>query len=282
MHISCIAMQEVYEVNWFSVYATLFGILTVCLYYLVRFSETVYAHYYSKPFYVHWYFNRKSLSVKDQKWLKKNDFYQKLSTKQKRNFDHRVNEFINNTRFIGRNNLDVTDDMKLRIAYIAIMLTFGMRNYLHEYLETIIIFPSSFYSPFNQTENKGEYNPRFKSLVFSWEDFIQSTSVKDNSVNLGIHELTHVIHYTALKNNDISSEIFYDSFLRLENCLRDKDLRLRFSNSKILREYAFTNKYEFIAVLIEVFIETPQKLKSQFPSIYLIVQRMLNFRFAGY
>jgi len=46
--------------------------------------------------------------------------------------------------------------------------------------------------------------------------------------------------------------------------------------------FKVTNQYEFIAVIIENFIETPQEFKSQFPEVYSKVKQMLNFDFAGY
>ena len=57
------------------------------------------------------------------------------------------------------------------------------------------------------------------------------------------------------------------------------ELRNRIIESKLLREYAFTDKFEFIAVLVEVFMESPQKLKKGFPDIYNYVSRMLNFTY---
>jgi hypothetical protein len=46
--------------------------------------------------------------------------------------------------------------------------------------------------------------------------------------------------------------------------------------------YAFTNQFEFLAVVIESFIETPQEFKLQFPELYFKIRQMLNFNFAGY
>ena len=41
-------------------------------------------------------------------------------------------------------------------------------------------------------------------------------------------------------------------------------------------------KFEFLAVIIESFIETPNEFKSQFPKVYFEIRQMLNFNFAGY
>jgi Mlc titration factor MtfA (ptsG expression regulator) len=52
--------------------------------------------------------------------------------------------------------------------------------------------------------------------------------------------------------------------------------------SKYFRKYAFTNQFEFLAVAIENFIETPQDFRSEFPEIYGKVRQMLNFNISGY
>ena len=65
----------------------------------------------------------------------------------------------------------------------------------------------------------------------------------------------------------------------LEKHLGSVALRKKIVDTKILREYAYTDKFEFIAVLVEVFMESPMKLKSEFPDIYHYVSRMLNFRY---
>ncbi|MFD2187220.1 zinc-dependent peptidase [Aquimarina celericrescens] len=208
-----------------------------------------------------------------------NDFYNKLDKKRKRYFAHRTARFLEDTNFVGRDGLVIDDFMRMQIAMMVTQLTFGMRHYLLEYLNTIIVYPSSFYSVLNQTENIGEFNPRSKALALSWKDFQKGNLHQDKGKSLGIHEITHAIHYNSIKNNDISSEIFYDTFLQLEQYLGAVEIRKKIVETKILRDYAYTDKFEFIAVLVEVFMESPQELKEKFPEIYMYVMRMLNFRY---
>ncbi|WP_410603855.1 zinc-dependent peptidase, partial [Bacillus sp. SIMBA_008] len=44
------------------------------------------------------------------------------------------------------------------------------------------------------------------------------------------------------------------------------------------REYAYTNKFEFLAVILEHFFETPEIFKREFPELYLNVKTMINFK----
>lgn len=111
------------------------------------------------------------------------------------------------------------------------------------------------------------------------ETFQKGNLHQDKGKNLGVHEFTHAIHYNSNRNSNISSEIFYDTFLLLEQYLGDQEIRKKIVDSKLLRVYAYTDKFEFIAVLVEVFMESPQQLKKQFPQIYYYVVQMLNFRY---
>ena len=255
------------------------GVVSICIYYVLRYAESIYVKYKKKPYFIHFYFTLKKLPIHLQNFLEKNDFYTTLNKKRKQYFAHRIVKLLDRTNFVGREGLVVDDFMRMQIAIKITQLTFGMRHYLLEYLHTIVLYPESFYSILNQTENIGEYNPGSKALVFSWKDFEKGNRHQNTGKNLGVHEITHAIHYNSIKNSNISSEIFYDTFLMLEKYLGSAELRNRIVQTKILRDYAYTDKFEFIAVLVEVFMESPKELKSKFPQIYSYVLQMLNFRY---
>ncbi|WP_164914205.1 zinc-dependent peptidase [Aquimarina sediminis] len=235
--------------------------------------------YNKKPYFIHFYPFPKELPLHLQVFLDENDFYNTLNKRRKKYFGHRAVRFLEETNFVSREGLMIDDFMRMQITIMITQLTFGMRHYLLEYLDTIILYPTSFYSILNKTENIGEFNPRSKALVLSWKDFQKGNLHQDKGKSLGIHEITHAIHYNSIKNNNISCEIFYDTFLLLEQYLGSLEIREKIVETKILREYAYTNKFEFIAVLVEVFMESPQELKEKFPEIYNYVVQMLNFRY---
>ena len=93
-------------------------------------------------------------------------FYNKLSTIDKRYFEHRVLKFIDSHNFIGRRGLEITKKMELLIASTAVMLTFGMRSYLFSQFENIIIYPKNYLSKVTNKRHLGETNPRLGTIVF--------------------------------------------------------------------------------------------------------------------
>nr|WP_321231949.1 zinc-dependent peptidase [uncultured Psychroserpens sp.] len=260
------------------------GMATVVLSRFYVFFELRYANKHKRPFFVHFYlFKRKLDNDKTHILKSKFSFYARLDAKQKERFEHRVATFIKEKTFLERENIEITEEMKVLIAATSTMLTFGFRDYEIDLIDKIIIYPSTFYSNSNEAYHKGELNPQLKALVLSWEHFTEGFDIENDNLNLGIHEFTHAIHLNSIKNRDVSSIIFKSAFTELTDLLSaEESLRQKLIASKYFRAYAFTNQFEFIAVIVETFIETPNDFKQQFPRIYNKTREMLNFNFAGY
>ncbi|MFD1163624.1 MULTISPECIES: zinc-dependent peptidase [Hwangdonia] len=276
---------ETYTLGSKVILGILFAVLAyLLLYFAFKMTEMAYVLKHKKPLYNHFYIFLKQLN-ESQKTILKNrfSFYKKLSDKEKKYFEHRVALFIKDKDFIGRDGNRITDEMKVLISATAVMLTFGFRDFYIGVISKIVIYPKKFYSNTNKAYHRGEFNPKLKALVLSWEDFMAGFNDGNDNLNLGIHEFTHAIHINSIKERDVSSTIFSDSFKELTKLLSiNEALRNRLMASDYFRKYAFTNQFEFVAVIIENFIETPQEFKSQFPKVYAKVRQMLNFNVAGY
>ena len=259
-------------------------LLLMLLNYALKMIELSYVMRRRKPFFIHIPIFLKKLDNHKQTVLKqKFRFYNKLSKSHRLIFEHRVASFIKDKDFIGREGLEVTEEMKVLISATAVMLTFGFRDFYIGLLERIFIYPGEFYSLIREEYHKGEFNPKLKALVLSWKDFRKGFENYHDKINLGIHEFAHAIHLNSMKERDISSTIFSDSFKELTDLLTNEEqLRKTLIDSKYFRDYAYTNQFEFLAVVIETFIESPDEFRSQFPEVYSKTKQMLNFDFAGY
>jgi len=251
-------------------------------FFLFRVFENWYANAYDKPLYRHYFVFRKLSST--QISILENDFsfYSLLSDKEKRQFRHRVSTFISEKEFIGREGILVTERMKVLISAVGCMLSFGRRNYDYGLIEHILIYPDEFYSKINNAMHKGEFNPYGKALVLSWKDFEEGYQITNDNRNLGIHEFMHAMQLEARKSRDLDSTRFAKQFQNILMQLTHKEVKDKLDETKYFRAYAFTNQYEFMAVLAEYFIESPKDFKSHFPMLYTYTQKLLNFRFAGY
>lgn len=246
--------------------------------------EMTYTFFTKRPAFVHLYPFIKKLNSHQIDVLKKQfTFYNRLDAKNQKYFRHRLAVFIENKQFIGKDDFLITEDVKVLISATAIMLTFGFRDFIIKSIKNIIIYPTQYYSEINKVYHKGEFNARLKTLVLSWDNFIEGHSIEDDKLNLGIHEFAHAIHYNSMNQEDINSIIFVDTFNELRNNLSiNAVFKQKLITSKLLRSYAFTNDSELLAVIIETFIETPEEFRRLFPEIYNQVKQMLNFNFKGY
>ena len=253
------------------------GILFLVLI-VFRIVEPTYMMIFNKPLYLYFYPFPKKLTPNQKQILAQEfPFFKKLSNTKKIYFEHRVKSFLAHYQFIGKEEILVTDEMKIVIAGTYIMLTFGMRHYLINLFRAIIIYPSAYFSNANQQYHKGEFNPIMKAIAFSWEDFILGHQTTNDNLNLGLHEFAHVLHFHGMKSNDPSAILFYDEFNNVMNYYNDACVNEKLSEQGYFRDYAYENRFEFIAVILEHFFETPQLFKAKYPELYQHVSSMINF-----
>lgn len=241
--------------------------------------EDAYSSVFNKPFYVHFYpFPKKLTSAQEQILSRKFDFYKTLSPKRKQYFEHRTASFIEKYSFYGKEKLVVTEEMKVLIAATSTMLTFGMRGYLYSVFDKIILYPDIYLSQATKVYHEGEFNPSVKALVFSWKHFQEGYELANDNLNLGLHEFSHILQFQSLNSIDASAIIYSNNYERLLKEVKHPANHQRLVESDYIRNYAFTNDLEFMAVILEHFFETPNEFKQLFPELYQNVKTMINYR----
>lgn len=259
-------------------------LLIIVGYFGFHFFEYLYIKFKHKPFFVFNHLYNRKLKENQLNILKEQfDFYKKISPKNKERFEHRVAVIIEKLSFIGRDGIEVTDQMQVLISATTVMLTFGFRKYAIKTIDTVLVYPGEYYSNISDQYHKGEFNPKLKTIVLSWEDFLNGYEISNDNLNLGMHEMARAIHLNSTKAKDVSAVLFKNTFLQLTTYLQNNEaIRKKVLETKYFRAYAFTNHYEFLSVLIESFFETPSDFRYQFPEIYKYLKRMLNFNYSDY
>ncbi len=244
---------------------------------LDKIVEPAYAMVTDKPLYVHIYLKKRKVPSTVKQQLTTDLFYSRLTPKHQLYFEHRIACFLKKYSFHG-NDIEVSGEMKVKLASVYVMLTFGMRNFLPNVFNKIVIFPAEFYSAANNAYHKGEFNPRMKAVVFSWKDFEKGNDNNSDNLNLGIHEFGHLLHYHGMRNRDISSSIFSDMYDSILTDLRKPGAIDRIREKQYFREYAYVNEFEFLAVVLEHFFESPKDFKLHFPQLFRKIEKMLNYK----
>ena len=258
-------------------------VLALIFFLLIKIYESLYLWIFKKPPFVHFYLLLRRMPQYGR-FLLENEFafYNRLSHQHKRYFRHRVQSFIKQYKFVARDGLDITDEMKIKVAATWVMLTFGFRQYLTELFEVVILYPDV-YESYNGEHHYAEYNPAVGAVVFSWKHFDIGLDFKANNVNLGLHEFAHVIH-TASLNDQFSAAgaLYTDMFKNIMEYLAHPANSRNIAAAQFFREYAYSTPHDFMAVILEYFFETPAEFKHELPELYGMVSNMINYDPAKY
>jgi MtfA peptidase len=271
--------KSIYRMIFYLIIGGLLSIITILLFrFVFTFTEHLYGQFFYKPFFVHLYLDLKTLTP-SQKYILQNQvpFFLLLKPKSQKHFEHRVATFLKTYAFVEKDSFKITDEVRILIASSSIILSFGMRNYLFSFIDTIIVYPSQYYSTINEAYHKGEFNPRMRAVVFSWQDFLLGLDNANDNINLGLHEFAHVLNYHGLKSDDPSANIFSKVYAQIQEEIQIEENLVKLVNSNYFRAYAFTNNFEFIAVILEHFFETPKQFETEFPELYNKVVKLINF-----
>lgn len=274
-------LQNYDEFTWLAPYGYSI-VFFIFLFYFFRVFENVYANQFNKPLIRNAFVYRKLTNVQLAVLNQEFSFYNKLNSKHQRQFEHRVASFISKKEFVGRENLHVTDRMKTLVSAIGCMISFGRKNYNFTLIDFILIYPDEFYSNINDAYHKGEFNPKSRALVLSWKDFEKGYQITNDNRNLGIHEYMHAMHLESKQGSDSDSDRFSRQFQNILQQLTKQEVKDKLIETKYFRDYAFTNQYEFMAVITEYFFESPEEFKTLFPDLYEYTKKILNFNYAGY
>ena len=203
-------------------------------------------------------------------------YYNLLSRRDKVNFEKRVQRFMYSKRFIPRGVDHITDEMRVLISASAIQLTFGLRKIFLTHFDKILIYTDAYYSNITQKYHLGEVNPRAGIIIISWKSFIDGYANLSDSLNLGIHEMAHAIHFENKIRNEEYEFLGKDALLRLEKITAREIVKINTKQEHFFRPYAGANEYEFFAVALEYFFEKPTEFKSALPDLYDTLKKLLN------
>lgn len=207
-----------------------------------------------------------------------NTFYNRLHPKHKVQFEKRVHRFIRNKEFVPRYGQQIDEEVMTILAGEAIKLTFGRRRYLFPNVDRILVYPEPFSSPVNRDLHKGEFNPAQRLLAMSWPDVQEGVADETDNLNLALHEFMHCLHFEADHSNAIDAVRFKKFEQKILQRLSEEEVRGKLQETQFFRQYAYTNAYEFMAVLAEHLFESPQLFKQQLPEMYAYMLKLLNFR----
>ena len=209
--------------------------------------------------------------------------YHNLSQEEKEKVERSILRFIHTKSFIGGGSLEVTEEMKLVIAFYAclILLHIDTSN-CYDNLRTIIIYNQPVIM--DRVQNNGGIFSKEKFLidgqsandtvVIIWHD-AKHEAYHPRKENVIVHEFAHEIDFMDGEIDGVPpmerskyhewTNVLYKEFEKLNKvALQNRD----WGDYRFIGEYAATNEAEFFAVISERFFESPRSLKKKFPDLY--------------
>ena len=214
--------------------------------------------------------------------LKRIPLYNRLNEEEQQRIHKSILIFINTKEFVGV-NIDVTDEMKIVIAFHACLLLLHVTlGGCYENLATILIYPYTMVakqvSANGGIYTKGEFLLEGQSasdtVVISWHD-AKKDAYHLHENNVVVHEFAHEIDFLDgsadgtpplpyAKYNEWAKVLSHEFNKLSEVALKSRN----WGKYKLIGSYGATNEAEFFAVVTERYIEKPEALKKHFPELF--------------
>ncbi|MFN5371444.1 MAG: zinc-dependent peptidase, partial [Bacteroidia bacterium] len=191
-------------------------------------------------------------------------FYSRLNKPAQNRFIRRMHVVVQKKYFLGKEGLEVHDEMILLICAHLVQITFGFNEFLLPQFERFVVFPDVFHSRLLNRNVKGLTVFHSGMVAISWPDAFNGHQIPNDKINLILHELAHALYLDYFDNR---SERFGFSSWK-EKALPEFERMQTIRNHPFLRQYAATNIDEFWAVCVEHFYEAPEEFCRQLPELY--------------
>jgi MtfA peptidase len=198
-------------------------------------------------------------------YLQQIKFYRDLSSPDKQKFVERVQYICNNKGFQGMEGLVMTDEIRTIVAASVVQIAFRLDKWKFPSYHTFRVYPESFYSGiFRKYLKGGAGNQGY--IWFSLQHYREGYAEPENGINLGLHEMAHAL-IIEMENGNMPHE-FVSAFSAIEKLAQDRIPKIKSGQFTFLRNYAATNKMEFIAVCTEYFFERADEFRREDRELY--------------
>jgi Mlc titration factor MtfA (ptsG expression regulator) len=190
--------------------------------------------------------------------------------------------FIAEKAFVGCDDLDITDEVRVIIAAQACLLLLNRRTDYFPGLTHILVYPGSFIVNRVRNDPSGLLQEQRQMLageswsqgkvILSWVDVLAGAADAEDGRNVVIHEFAHqldmedgVANGAPILGKRAYQQRWTEVFTREFTTLRQQ---AELQQASLLDHYGATDPAEFFAVVSEVFFEKPQQLSAEHPALY--------------
>lgn len=211
----------------------------------------------------------------------------RLPEQLREKFEGKINLFLDQITFRGKNGIEVSEEMRLSIAAQACLLIVNSPAWF-ETLRNVLVYPSAFRArreihdgDFVHEQNSGMSGESWERgpIVLSWDDALRGGLDEHDGYNVVIHEFAHQLDALTGRTNGIPilrEGQAYDEWEKaMLDAYRGHVHRVEAGLSTLIDPYGAINHEEFFAEAIVTFFEKPQGLSEQEPALYAQLAQLL-------
>lgn len=189
-------------------------------------------------------------------------------------YEHRVERFLQEKRFVGCNGLTVDDDMRVAVAGLACLLVLRPQATLFPLVRSVLLYPDRFYVRHEEPDELGLVSDepveqlgeswQGDRVILSWADV--DAALHGDEVNVVAHEFAHQLDdetpetegAPAMRDYTRWSEVMQREFRRLQ----------RHRRPPVLDPYGAESPGEFFGVVTEAFFQRGPELRRHHRELY--------------
>ena len=238
---------------------------------------------------IKWWDKRRTLSEirhtkppkRYEKYLLKTPLYPRLDPEDKAEVMERLRLFIAEKEFVGIKK-DVTEEMKVVIAFYAVLMALRLPRDCYHELQTVLVYPYRFVADEVKSYGGVYTKERFVMegqssgdvVVISWHE-AKNEAYHLRHHNVIIHEFAHELDFEDGIADGVPplersryyawSHTLFPHYEKLNAIsLKNRD----WGDYALFGPYAATHPAEFFAVASEIFFSRPARMQEAFPDIY--------------
>lgn len=215
--------------------------------------------------------------------------YAKLPDDVRARLDGLINQFLDEVRILGAEDIEVTDAMRALIAAQACVLIVNRPEVWYDHLSTIYVYPSGYVA--KQVSQDGLIVSERRShrlgeswfrgpLVLSWRDTADGAADDRDGRNVVYHEFAHRLDG---RSGAMDGAPLMGDGARAREWARAMQPRFARHQAEVeagaatfLDPYGATSPAEFFAVAVEAFIERADDFRREDPELYKLFERQLQ------
>lgn len=208
-------------------------------------------------------------------------FYQQLNEPGKKQFESRVQYFLNDVKITGVNTT-VEDMDRVLTAASAIIPIFAFPHWDYTNLNEVLLYPETFNEEFQQQGNNRNVLGMVGSgalqntMILSQHELRQGFLNKTGKTNMAIHEFVHLLDKTDGAVDGIPENLMDRQYILPWLQLMHQKIGEIVKGRTDINPYGATNQAEFFAVASEYFFERPDLLKKKHPELYRLLEEIFQ------